>query len=159
MRAGSPALLFLDLPHQLLQIAGDAGEKLVHEFGFDHFGDVGEDALAGAGHPAGFGVGAAAARKDEDAGVGPGEGVDVGLELALGEGVVETFGVLGVGPVRGVGVDVGPVEARAAVGRIAEVVDLMSCFPQAGHHFGEVFVPPAGGDVDPGHSAIRWLFL
>ena len=139
---------------EVVEGAGDAVEEFVHQFGFLHLGDVDDDFLAGAGHPAGFGVGAAAAGEDEDAGVGPGEGVDVGLELALGEGVVEAFGVLGEGPFGGVRVDVGPVEAGAAVGRVAEVVDFVARLAQAPYDFGEVLVSPAGGDVDFCHIGV-----
>ncbi len=96
-------------------------------------------------------MGAAAAGEDEDAGVGPAQGVQVGGELALGERVVEAFGVLGEGPVRGGRVDVGPVEAGAAVGRVAEVVYFVARLAQAPYDFGEVLVSPAGGDVDLCH--------
>ncbi len=137
---------------QLVDCAGDAVEEFVHEFGFLHFGDVDEDAAADAGHPAGLGVGAAAAGEDEDAGVGPAQGVQVGGELAFGFGVVEAFGVLGEGPVRGGRVDVGPVEAGAAVGRVAEVVDFVARLAQAPYDFGVVLVSPAGGYVDLCHN-------
>ena len=31
-------------------------------------------------------------------------------------------------------------------------IDLVAGLPEGGHHFGLVFVPPAGGDVDSGHN-------
>jgi len=146
----------LQLADELVNCAGDAVEEFVHEFGLLHLGDVDEDFAAGAGHPAGFGVGAAPAGEDEDAGVGPAEGVEVGGELALGLGVAEAFAVLVEGPVGGGGVDVGPVEAGAAVGRVAEVVDFVARLAQAPYDFGVVLVSPAGCDVDLCHRCCCW---
>ena len=77
-----------ELVDQFVEGAGDAVEEFVHQFGFLHLGDVDDDFLAGAGHPAGLGVGAAAAGEDEHAGVGPVQGFQVGGELAFGLGVV-----------------------------------------------------------------------
>ena len=140
-----------ELGEQIVEGAGDAVEEFVHQFEFLHLGDVDDDFLAGAGHPAGLGVGAAAAGEDEDAGVGPAQGVQVGGELAFGLGVVEAFAVFFEGPGWGVLVDVGPVEAGAAVGRVAEVVDFVARLAQAPYDFGEVLVSPAGGYVDLCH--------
>ena len=136
---------FLHRPHNPVK-------KLVHQLWLDHLGDIYNRAFAAAGEPAGFGVGAAAAGEDEDAGVGPIQGLEVGGELAFGEGVVEAFGVLGEGPGGGVRVDVGPVEAGAAVGRVTEVIDFVARSPEAGDDVGVIGVPPAGCDVDFGHD-------
>ena len=151
------AFFLLQRGDELVDCAGDAVEEFVHEFGLLHLGDIDDDALAGAGHPAGFGVGAAAAGEDEDAGVGPVQGVQVGGELAFGFGVVEAFAVFVEGPVGRVFVDVGPVEAGAAVGRVTEVVDFVSRGAEALHYLCVVFVPPAGGDVYSGHSCVLYF--
>jgi len=44
------------------------------------------------------------------------------------------------------------MEAGAAVGRVAEVVDFVACFAEAGDDGGVVLVSPTGGDVDSGHG-------
>ena len=43
-------------------------------------GDVGNDLLPGAGHPAGLGVGGSAAGEYQDADIGPSHGVIIALE-------------------------------------------------------------------------------
>ena len=102
-------------------------------------------------------MGAAAAGEDEDAGVGPFQSLQVGLELPFGLRMVQALGILRKAPVRGVFVDVRPAETISAVRRIPEIIDFVPGLPEAGHHFGEISVPPAGSDVDPGHG--RPLFL
>ena len=139
--------------HQLLKAADDFVEELVHQLRLHHFGDVDDDALAAAGEVAGFGVGAATAGEEEHAGIGPLQGLQIGFELLFGKRMAETFGVPVEGPIRGVFIDVGPVEAGAAVGRVTEVVDFVAGGPEAGDHFGEIGVPPTGGDVDFCHNA------
>ena len=103
--------LFAEALDQVFQGADDGVEQLVHQLGFHHFRDVGDDLPAGAGHPAGFRVGAAAAGEYEDAGVRPFQGCQVGGELAFRLRVVKSFGILREGPGRGVFVDVRPAEA------------------------------------------------
>ncbi len=48
-------------------------------------------------------------------------------------------------------INVCPAEAIAAMRRIAKILDFVPGFLKAGHHFGVVGVPPAGGDVNLGH--------
>ena len=145
--------------YQIIQGIRNAIEEEVHEFGFDGFGDVDEGAFAAAGEVAGFGVGAAAGGEDEDAGVGPFQGFKIGLKLLLSQGVLETLSILVESPVQGVFVDTCPFETVAAVRGIAEVIDAVPLGAEALHHFGEIWVPPAGGDVDVGHGTkirISW---
>ena len=138
--------------YQIIQGIRNAIEEEVHEFGLDGFGDVDEGAFAAAGEVAGFGVGAAAGGEDEDAGVGPFQGFKIGLKLLLSQGVLETLSILVESPVQGVFVDTCPFETVAAVWGIAEVIDTVSFGAEALYHFGEIGVPPAGGDVDLCHE-------
>jgi hypothetical protein len=62
--------------------------------------------------------------------------------------MTQSVGILAKGPVRGVFIDVGPSETAATVGRVPEIVDLVARFTEAGHDFGVVWIPPAGGDID-----------
>ena len=139
--------------YQIIQVPNDPVEELVHKFRLLHFGDVDENLPPGAGHPAGLGVGAAAAGKDENAGVGPFQGFQVGGELAFRQGVMQTLGILFECPFRGFRVDVGPMETRPAVRRIAEVIHFVTGLAEALHHVGEVRIPPAGGNIDSSHTA------
>ena len=134
--------------YQVIQIANHFVEQLVHQLWLHHLGDVSYDAFAGAGNPSGLGVGTAAAGEDEDAGIGLLKGLQIGGELAFGEGVGQAIGILLERPVGGVFVYVGPVEAGAAVGRVAEVVDIVAFLAEALDHFGVIGISPAGCDVN-----------
>ena len=61
-------------------------------------------------------------------------------------------------PLKSLYTDIGPVEAAGVVLGITEVIDFVTGFSQRGHHFGLVWVPPAGGDVDFGHGIDGLLF-
>ena len=65
--------------------------------------------------------------------------------------MVQTLGVLLEGSVRGVLVNVGPAEAVASVGRVAEVIDLVAGGPEGLNDIGVVLVPPTGGNVYLGY--------
>ena len=77
---------------------------------------------------------------------------DFGAIGTPGQGVAKAIGIFPEGPVGGVFVHVGPMEASAAVGRIAEVIDGQAFLPEALHDIFIVWVSPAGGDVD--HSNV-----
>ena len=97
---------------------------------------------------------ASAARKDQDAGVGLEHGVKIGLEAFLGDGMGEVADVLFRLPVLPVFIHVCPVETSGIVLGIPEVIYLVTSLPEGGHHFGLVWVPPAGGYVDFRHRAL-----
>lgn len=138
--------------HQVIKIVHNLVKEFVHQLRPHHLRDINDDALAGADHPAGFGVGAAAAREYEDAGVGGLEGLQIGRKLTFGQWMVQSVGVLLEGPIRGVFVDVSPMEADAAVRRIPEIIDSQAFFLEAFDNSFVVWVSPAGGDVDVCHN-------
>lgn len=70
--------------------------------------------------------------------------VRIGLELTLGKRMAQPFGILLKRPIRGVLVDVGPMEPLPAVRRIPEVIHLIPLLPQAPDHLLIVRIPPAG---------------
>ena len=139
--------------HQIIQTPHNPVKQLIHQLRLLLFRHIDNSFEAFAGEPASFGVGAAAAGEYEDADIGPKHGVEVGLEAFLGNGVGEVADVFGWLPVLPVLVHIGPMETAGVVFGVTEVVDLVACFSQRGHHFGLVFVPPAGGDVNSCHGA------
>ena len=149
--------LLLNVVEKGIQTPHNPVKELVHQLWLLFFRHIDDGFEAFAGEPAGFGVGAAAAGEYEDADIGPKHGVQVGLEAFLGDGVGQVLDVLGRLPVLPVFIYVGPVEAAGVVFGIAEVIDLVAGFPQRGHHFGLVWVPPAGGDVDSGPELSFWF--
>ncbi|MBP5558365.1 MAG: hypothetical protein J6X71_01215 [Bacteroidales bacterium] len=72
-----------------------------------------------------------------------------------GKRMVQPFGILLKRPIRGVFVDVGPMEPVPAVRRIPEVIHLIPLLAQTLHHLLIVRIPPAGCNVDLGHSLIQ----
>ena len=79
--------------------------------------------LALSGHPSSFGVSAAAARKDEDTSICPVQGIPIVLELTLSLRMVQSLTILLKRPIRGVFVNVRPMETIPAVRRVTEVVN------------------------------------
>ena len=65
--------------------------------------------------------------------------------------MVQSFGVLLEGSIRGIYIHISPVEPGAAVRRIPEVIDIVTFGLEAIYHLGIVWIPPAGGDIDAGH--------
>ena len=72
-------------------------------------------------------MGAAAARKNKHAGVCPLQSVQIGLELTLGKRMAQPFGILLKRPIRGVFVDVGPMEPVPAVSVVFYRYFLLNC--------------------------------
>lgn len=63
----------------------------------------------------------------------------------------ESFLILLERPIRGVFVHVSPMEATAAVGRIAEVIDIVPFGLEAFYHLRIVLISPTGGDINHSH--------
>ena len=102
-------------------------------------------------------MGASPAGKDQHADIGPEHGIEVGLEAFLSYRVGEVADVFFRLPILPVLVYIGPVEASRVIFGIAEVIHFVTGFTQRCHHFGLVFVPPAGGDVDLCHELSVWF--
>lgn len=151
--------LLWDRLYNFFHRVSNAVKHLIHQLRILLVRDVGNDLLAGTGHPAGLGVGGAAAGENQDADIGPTHGVKIALESVSGPFVVKVGYVVAGGPLLPVGIYVFPEESAFAVGRVAEIKYLVSLLAELLYHLGLVGVLPAGGYVYLGHNQVSCFAL
>ena len=135
--------LLWDRLYNFFHGVSDAIKHLIHQFRILLLWNIGNDLLAGTGHPAGLGVGGSAAGEYQDADIGPAHGVKITLESVSGPFVVQVVYVVLGGPIGPIGIYVFPEEAAFAVGWVAEIKNLVSLLAELLYHLGLVGVLPA----------------